>query len=195
PVGKLVGALRERGEDPLPPLTRYAPAASVVAPVAPVPAAAAPTGHTVRTYYHEWVGTKAEGAVRPALLRDYRRHFATYILRDAIADTTLADLRPLDVQLFQARLRARWSPRTRQVLSEKTVHCVINGSLRAMVRDARVQDLVVRDPFVGLTWKKLTPPPADPFTSGEWDAIAAWFAGRTFQRKLVSRPHPAFHTL
>src|SRR5262245_42147460 len=78
PVSKLVGALREQGEDPLPHLTRCAPAA----PAAPVPAAPVPTGHTVRTYYHEWVGTKDEGAVRPALLRDYRRHFATYILRD-----------------------------------------------------------------------------------------------------------------
>jgi integrase len=70
---------------------------------------------------------------------------------------------------------------------------VINGSFRAMIRDARVQDVVLRDPFVGLTWRKLRPPPADPFAPEEWDQIAAWFAGRSFQRKLAWRPHPAFH--
>jgi hypothetical protein len=185
PVRKLVGALREQGEDPLPHLAKYIPAAQIVGPTTPESTPLATTGLTVRTRYLEWIGTKEEGAVRPALLRDYRRHFATYILRDEIANVALADLRPLDIQLFQARLRARWSPRTQTVLSEKTVHCVINGSLRAMIRDARVEDLIVRDPFVGLTWKKLKPPPADPFAPDEWDTISAWFKDRSFQRKLV----------
>jgi integrase len=193
PVRKLIGALREQGEDPLPHLAKYTPAAQVVVPTIPESAPLATTGLTVRTWYGEWIGTKDEGAVRPALLRDYRRHFATYILGDEIAEVALADLRPLDIQLFQKRLRARWSSRTQKVLSEKTVHCVINGSLRAMIRDARVQDLIVRDPFVGLTWKKLKPPPADPFAPDEWDSIAAWFKGRSFQRKLMWRPHPAFY--
>jgi hypothetical protein len=102
------------------------------------------------------------GAVRPALFRDYQRHFGTYILQDAIFPAlVLAGVRPMDLQLLQARLRARVSRRTGKPVSEKTVHCVINSSLRAMIRDARVQDLIVRDPFVGLTWKSLEPPPAD----------------------------------
>lgn len=110
--------------------------------------------------------------MRPALHRDYRRHFATYILRDEIADIPLTELRPLDVQLCRARLRARWSPRTKKVLSEKTVSGVINGSLRAMIRAGLVEDLLTRDPFVGLEWKSLEPPPADPFADDEWARIA-----------------------
>jgi integrase len=62
-----------------------------------------------------------------------------------------------------------------------------------MIRDAMVQDLVTRDPFVGLSWKTWTIPPAQPFTPEEWELIDAWFRGRTFQRKLVWRRHPAFH--
>ena len=62
--------------------------------------------------------------------------------------------------------------------------------LRAMIRDARVQDLVIRDPFVGLTWKRWNIPPADPLAPEDWDAVAAWFDGRSFQRKGTWRPHP-----
>jgi hypothetical protein len=99
----------------------------------------------------------------------------------------------MDIQLFQARLRQRISARTGHALSEKTVSCVINGTLRAMIRDAMVQDLVTRDVFVGLTWKTWKIPPADPLAPDEWDRINTWFRGRRFQRHLVSRPHPAFH--
>jgi integrase len=148
----------------------------------------------VASFFAEWIASKANGAVRPALFRDYRRHFATYVLPDLdISDVALAALRPMDVLLFQSRLRERRSHRTGRPLSEKTVSCVVNGSLRAMIRDARVQDLVLRDPFVGLTWKNLDPPPADPFALEEWEQVEAWFRGRWFQRHLVRRQHPAFH--
>jgi len=73
------------------------------------------------------------------------------------------------------------------------VHCIVNGSLRAMIRDARVQDLLTRDPFVGLTWKTPRPPPADPLAPEQWDQVAAWFDRRVFQRKLHWRQDPAFH--
>ena len=44
--------------------------------------------------------------MRPALLYDYRRHLGRYVLADPlIADLPLADLRPMDVQLLQARDR------------------------------------------------------------------------------------------
>jgi hypothetical protein len=85
----------------------------------------------------------------------------------SFADVPLAALRPLDLQLLRRRLRARWSRRTGKVLSEKTVSCVVNGSLRAMLRDAMVQDLLTRDVFVGLTWKSLEPPPVTRRTPGD----------------------------
>ncbi len=50
----------------------------------------------------------------------------------------------MDLQLFQARLRARIATRTGKPLREKSVSCVVNGSLRTMFRDAMVQDLVTR---------------------------------------------------
>jgi integrase len=192
PVRKLVGALREQGVDPLPHLQTYIDAAPPPPSLPPPALAPAPTGPTVRTFYPDWITTKGEGAVRPALRRDYQRHCMTYLLGDELADVPLAALRPLDIQLLQQRLRARRSRRTGKPLSEKTVSCVVNGTLRAMLRDATVQDLLTRDVFVGLTWKSLDPPPADPLAPYEWEQIAAWFTGRTFYRKLICRPHPAF---
>src|SRR5207244_4641934 len=64
---------------------------------------------------------------------------------------------------------------------------------RAIVREAVVQSILIRDPFVGLTWKDWDIPPADPFTPEERERVLAWFDGRTFWRKLVPRQHPAFH--
>jgi integrase len=199
----LVAALRTRGDDPLPHLLAVASPSTPAPPITTPPTATAKhasslapvagsSGPTIATFFPDWIAT-TEGSVRPALTRDRRRHFATYIAPDPIADLSLASLRPMDVQLFQGRLRQRVSTRTGRPLSEKTVVCVIGSTLRALVRDATVQDLVLRDPFVGLTWKTWKIPPADPFTPEEWDRIATWFAGRTFQRKLVWRQHPAFH--
>jgi integrase len=180
-VRHLVATLRAQGQDPLQHLRQHH-------------APKAPDAHTVRSFYADWIETKV-GDARPALLHDYRRHFTGYILSDAVfAELALAELRPLDIQLLRARLRARPSKRTPgKPISEKTVHGIVNGSLRAMLRDARVQDLLVRDVHVGLTWKSLEPPPADPFTADEWDRIATWFHGRAFPRKLVWAQHPSFH--
>jgi len=115
------------------------------------------------------------------------------VLADAIADIPLADLRPSDLKLFQGRLRERPSQYTGKPLSEKTVQCVISGSLRALIRDARVDDHLQRDPFLGLEWKTWDIPPAQPLDTQEWQQVEAWFKGRTFQRKLVWKEHPAFH--
>ena len=186
PVRRLVGALRAAGEDPMPHLNAHHPRET--------PASAKPdeVTLTVRGFYGEWIQTQT-GAVRPALFDDYRKHFGTYILRDPIfPDLALAEVRPMDVQLLQARLRAHVSRRSGEPLKEKSVHCIINGSLRAMFRDAMVQDLLLRDPFVGLRWKRLDPPPAAPLAPEEREKVAEWFAGRTFQRKLTWRQHPAF---
>jgi hypothetical protein len=150
PNRRLVAALRGQGVDPLPHRTACAPcrAVSPAQPASPQPDTG--SGPTVAEFYRDWMAA-TEGDVRPALARDRRRHFGTYIAPDPIADMPLAALRPMDIQLFQARLRQRVSIRKGHTLSEKTVSCVIKGTLRAMVRDATVQDLVTRDVFVGLT--------------------------------------------
>ena len=113
PVRRLVGALRAAGEDPMPHLNAHHPRETVAS------AKANQTVLTVRAFYSEWIETRA-GAVRPALFRDYQRHFGGYILRDPVfPDLALAELRPMDMQLLQARLRARLSRRTGKLVSEK----------------------------------------------------------------------------
>jgi integrase len=181
----VVAALVARGVDPLPHL-HSGPGA---------PAAPAACGPRVRDFYEEWIVARA-GDIRPALLNDRRRHFRCYILPDPIADLALAALRPMDVQLFQARLRQRLvtrGPRTGHPLAEHTVRDVIGGTFRAMIRDALVQDVCTRDPFVGLTFREIEIPPASPLTDDEWARVEAWFRTQTFQRHLRWRPHPAFH--
>jgi integrase len=177
---RLVAALRNQGEDPLPHLARLRAPANPDAPPAP----------TIRSYFPEWIQTKHNK--RPALQRDYRRHIQRYVLGDLIADIPLAEMRPGDMKLFQGRLSERRSIYSGKPLSEKTVRCVIGGSLRALIRDARVEDYLQRDPFVGLEWEQWDIPEAQPLDSEDWSRVAAWFNGRQFQRKLVWKEHPAF---
>jgi integrase len=183
PTRKLVGALRAQGKDPLPHLREQRPGSPSLKPVTS-------GAITIRTYSPEWLETKT--SVRPALLRDYRDHLRAYILPDAIADIPLSDLRPMDIALFQSRMRKRLTKRTRKPLSEKTVQNVIAGSLAALLRDAAVEDYVKRNLFVGLTWKQWKIPPADPLTAEEWERVEQWFQKRTYTLRLERRSHPAF---
>jgi integrase len=182
PVRKLIAAYREQGEDPRPYLKRRS--SSTTEPEAPVIP-------TIRSYSVDWLESK-RGEVRPALLRDYRGHLDTYLLRDQIADLPLEALRPGDLALCQARLRQRPS-RWGRPLSEKTVRNILGGTLRALVRDATKDGLVTRDLFTGLTAKRWTPPAPDPFTADEWAKVDAWFRGRTYVRCRQRVRHPAFH--
>lgn len=187
-IRRAVAALLAQGVDPLPHLHETAPPEGRTMARRPTSG-----GKTVREFYGEWIETQVG---RPAHLSDLRRHFACYVLPDSIADAALATLRPMDVQLFQARLRRRpciRGPRRGQPLKEHTVRDVIGASFRAMIRDAMVQDELQRDPFVGITWKTIHVPPADPLDGEEWDRVDAWFRQQTFQRHLRWRPHPAFH--
>jgi integrase len=99
----------------------------------------------------------------------------------------------MDVQLFQARLRKRLSSRSGKPLREHTIRDVIGSSFRAMIREALVQDVCTRDPFVGITFREIEIPPAEPLTAEEWSVVDNWFRTRTFQRHLRWRLHPAFH--
>jgi integrase len=177
-----VAALRQQGIDPLPHLARFRAPQDTEIPAAP----------TIRSVFPDWLAGK-RGKVRPALYRDYARHMNRYVLSDVIADLPIAELRPLHMQGLQTRLLARLHHRTGKPISEKTVHGIIGGTLRAFCRDAQVNDYLTRDLFVGLTWRRWTSPDADPLDADEWQAIDAWFRQQTFQRFLKWRPHPAFH--
>jgi integrase len=123
---------------------------------------------TVGGYYAGWILRKVPPMVRTSRARDYRNHFRTYILKylgevplDALTLEHLEDLR--------ARLR------TERGLSEKTVRNVIDGSFRAMVRDARKAGISAGFPFPDVEWTRRIVPGPDPFTEEERDSLLEYF--------------------
>src|SRR5262249_17956006 len=53
-------------------------------------------------------------------------------------------------------------------LKVKTARCIIDGTFRALYRDARETDhLVITDPFAALRWPQLVKPEPDPFDEAE----------------------------
>jgi integrase len=163
-----------------------------------------PAGPTLRIYYAEWFAERRY-QVRPGLARDYQRHFREYIL-PSLGNLPLTALRPKDVRGLQAELLARklalrkGRPITDKTLSVKTVKNTINGSFRALWRQARADELVTNDIFVGLTWPKWEHPEPDPFQLEEVRRICEWFGARRFgfpplpgSMGVRRFPHPAFH--
>jgi Arm DNA-binding domain/Phage integrase, N-terminal SAM-like domain len=87
-----------------------------------------PQRWTVRRYYDQWIERMAPPVVRASAARDYRSHFRNYIL-DAFGEAALEDLSLAHIEDLRVTMRDRG-------LSEKTIRNAIDGSLRAMVRDA-----------------------------------------------------------
>jgi integrase len=75
-------------------------------------------------------------------------------------------------------------------LSLKRVKNIIDGSFRAMTRDARTVDyLIEKDPFEVLAWPRKPLSKPDPFEEEERDSIIAYF------RQKVCFYHPFVYTL
>ena len=83
---------------------------------------------TVRRYYGEWIERKTSPLVRASAARDYRNHFRGYIL-DVLGDVALEELALAHLEDLRTTMRKRG-------LSEKTIRNAIDGSFRAMTRDA-----------------------------------------------------------
>lgn len=123
---------------------------------------------TVKEYYETWIQTKSEPLVRRATIRDYRQHFTCYVLPSlsalkitGISVDTLTNFRALLLQ---------------HGMSLKTARNVIDGSFRAMWRDAKLEGLVSGDdPFKQLKWPRIQREKPDPFSVDERDRIIAWF--------------------
>jgi integrase len=130
-----------------------------------------PAGPTVADYYLGWI-KEQEPLARKAQARDYRRHMRGYIL-PAIGNIPLSTLKASDVRGLQADLLARG-------LSVKYVRNIISGTLRAMVHQALVDELVTRDVFAGVRWPAWDPPEPDPFTAEERTRILEWFQAKRF---------------
>ena len=123
---------------------------------------------TAGEYYEAWIARKLPPVVRPSRARDYRNHFRTYIL-DYLGEVPLRELTLDHLEDLRTRLR------TERRLSMKTVRNVIDGSLRAMMRDASKSGFEVAFPFADLEWPRRVVPGPDPFTEDERDRLLEYF--------------------
>jgi integrase len=188
PLRELIAATIRAGHDPLPLLRNAYPSRSDrldEAGPAPTP------GLTVAEYFATWISEQAP-VVRKAQARDYRRHMVGYVL-PVLGCLAMAELKPGDVRGLQADLLSR-------DLSVKYVKNIISGSFRAMIQQAKVDELVTRDVFVGLKWPRWRPPEPAPFTPEERTRIIGWFKRKRFgfhpgRTSSTNRflPHPAYY--
>jgi integrase len=65
-----------------------------------------------------------------------------------------------------------------KALALKSARDIIDGTFRALYRDARKEGLATGDPFAGLTWPRKVVPEPDPFTAEERETLCAHFAER-----------------
>ncbi len=142
-----------------------------------------PGSGTVRSYYEEWIQRKVAPYVRVSAARDYRSHFRSYVL-DALGDVAVSELSLTHLEDLRSSLRQR-------NLSEKTIRNVIDGSFRAMVRDAGQDDIPTSFPFPKVRWPAKIVPGPSPFTADERDRILDYF--RTKRWKVGGFNDTKFH--
>jgi hypothetical protein len=106
--------------------------------------------------------------VRPGLHYDYNRQFKRYIL-PKFADTPVLAVNLALLEAFRLYLNQEMG------LSLKSCRNIIDGTFRAMMRDARKHGLSEKDYFADLEWPRLTTAKPDPFTGEERDIILAQF--------------------
>jgi integrase len=144
---------------------------------------------TVRRYYGDWIERRAAPVVRASAARDYRSHLRNYIL-DLLGDVELEDLSLAHLEDLRTTLRKR-------ELSEKTIRNVIDGSFRAMVRDAEQDDLPSAFPFPKMRWPENIVPGPSPFTESEREQILDYFKAKQWKVSGFSntRPHYPYFAL
>jgi integrase len=139
---------------------------------------------TIGEYYGTWIERKQPPLVRTSRVRDYRNHFRTYIL-PSMADVELTGFSLEHLEDLRLRLHAK------QGLGLKTIRNVIDGSLRAMFRDARKAGLEVTFPFGDLEWPRRVVPGPDPFSEEERDHLLEYFLHK---RRRIGRYRGHYQT-
>ena len=144
---------------------------------------------TVRRYYDAWIGQRTAPVVRASAARDYRAHFRNYIL-DVLGDVELEDLALVHLEDLRTTMRKR-------ELSEKTIRNVIDGSFRAMVRDAVQDDIAAAFPFSKMRWPEKIVPGPSPFTEEERGQILDYFKAKQWKVGGFNdtRPHYSYFAL
>ena len=127
---------------------------------------------TVKEFYEEWIPKKKPPLVRRSLERDYQQHFNYYILpfmgETELNSVTVDTLENLRLNLIEEHK-----------VSVKTARNVIDGSLRAMFRDAGRR--LERNPFDDRPkkwWPRLPKKEPAPFTEQERDAILKFYRAK-----------------
>ena len=133
---------------------------------------------TVREFYDEWIQKKKPPFVRVGLERNYRQDFQKNIL-PFMGDTELNRVTVDTLESFRIHLV------NDRRLALKTSRNIIDGSLRALFRDAGRR--VDHNPFNDLPtnwWPRLPQREPDPYTEQERDTILAYYRD--------NRPHWAY---
>ena len=124
---------------------------------------------TVRKFYEEWIEKKKPPFVRLSLQRDYQQHFKTNIL-PFMGDMELNAVTVDTLESFRLYLVDE------RGLALKTARNIMDGSLRAMFRDAGRR--LERNPLNDLPnnwWPRLPQREPDPYSEQERDKILAYY--------------------
>ncbi len=124
---------------------------------------------TVEEFYERWIETKIEPLFRRSLIKTYRQHFNAYIL-PAFKSVRLAGIGTRELTEYRVGL-------LRRGLGVKTCRNIIDGTFRAMYRDARaeIDELKGGDPFIDIKWPVAEREKPDPFLPEERDKILNFF--------------------
>jgi len=153
---------------------RWFPHGNKAALFRPAGTSALATPPTVDAYAERtWLPRKVPPLVRASLTKTYRK--AIRHVRRRFDGVRLDHVTPAALEDFRAYL-TRPEREGGRGLKMKTARDLIDGSFRALYRDAREVDrLVTGDPFAALTWPAKIDPEPDPFTEDERDLLVEHF--------------------
>ncbi|MGH7822672.1 MAG: Arm DNA-binding domain-containing protein [Candidatus Binatia bacterium] len=178
------------------------PSGAAALPVTPPPAFATRDGDAVPTledFYAVWFSRKRPPDVRPSLQVSYESHFDEHLV-PLCGSWSIDSFDKPRLLWLRNQLRARTSNSNRsrgKVLSEKTVRNIVDGTLRAALRDARGEDNYLQvslQPFAEIEWPKRKYEPT-PFTEDDRDQILEWFRTRLWRvpGTAQKQPWPMYH--
>jgi integrase len=120
-----------------------------------------------------WLPRKVAPNVRASLAQTYRKHWNKHI-KPAFGSWPLTAITTAALEDFKVKLTA--AEPSGKGLKMKTARDIIDGTFRAVIRDARRVDRVVTvDPFAELTWPRKIVPKPDPFTAEERNQLLDFF--------------------
>ena len=147
---------------------------------------------TVQQFYLEWIKRQGPPRVKPTTVASYRYAFGKIIL--VLGGRPVSSIRAGDIEALQNGLH-------KEGLSPATINRIVHGGLRALVRDARRDGLLDRNPFEFVKLVREEPRDSiDPYTEKERERILQGFRKKRphyyslvcFQFWTGARPSEAF---